>query len=140
VDPVNEAEAPPVDSLEAVLESTETNFAAAMDDGDSDAAVAAILTLDTAIVEWSRDTLQSDQVTRARAALRSMISRLGAAATAGLRDEREVLGPVIEAALSARKVAREEKAWAVSDALRDGLDAAGIEVRDTADGVEWHLR
>ncbi len=140
VDPVNEAEAPPVDSLEAVLESTETNFAAAMDDGDSDAAVAAILTLDTAIVEWSRDTLQSDQVTRARAALRSMISRLGAAATAGLRDQREVLGPVVEAALSARKVAREEKAWAVSDALRDGLDAAGVEVRDTADGVEWHVR
>jgi cysteinyl-tRNA synthetase len=28
----------------------------------------------------------------------------------------------------------------VSDALRDGLDAAGIEVRDTADGVEWVIR
>jgi hypothetical protein len=131
---------PQADSLEAVLATTEAHFAAALDGGDSDAAVAAILTLDTAILEWSRDTLQSDQVTRARASLRSMITRLGAAATAGLRDERDVLGPVVEAALSARRVARDEKAWAVSDALRDGLDAAGIEVRDTTDGVEWLLR
>jgi hypothetical protein len=133
-------DSPEADSLEAALKTSEAQFAEAMDDGDADAAVAAILTLDSAIVEWSRDTLQSDQVTRARASLRSMISRLGAAATAGLRDERDVLGPVVEAALTARRVAREEKAWAVSDALRDGLDTAGIEVRDTPDGVEWLVR
>ena len=69
-------------------------------------AVAAILELEAAIVEWSRDTLQSDDVDRARAALRSMIVRLGAAATEGVRDVREVLGPVVEAALAARVVAR----------------------------------
>jgi hypothetical protein len=134
------SDSPEADSLESVLTASEASFALAMDSGDADAAVAAMLALDTAIVEWSRDTLQSDQVTRARASLRSMISRLGAAATAGLRDERDVLGPVVEAALTARRVARKEKAWAVSDALRDGLDAAGIEVRDTPDGVEWLLR
>ncbi len=128
------------DSLESVLASAEASFETAMTDGNADGAVAAMLALDTGIVEWSRDTLQSDQLTRARASLRSMISRLGEAAKGGLRDEREVLGPVVEAALTARRVAREEKAWAVSDALRDGLDAAGIEVRDTADGVEWLVR
>ena len=69
-----------------------------------------------------------------------MIVKLGTAATDGLRDPRAVLGPVVEAALAARRVAREEKAYAVSDAVRDGLDAAGIEVRDTADGVEWVIR
>ena len=63
--------------------------------------------------------------------------RLGAAATEGVRDTRDVLGPVVEAALAARVVARSEKAFAVSDAIRDGLAAAGIEVRDTADGAEW---
>ncbi len=81
--------------------------------------------------------MQSDDVDRARAALRSMVVRLGEAATGGLRDEREVLGPVVEAALAARVVARTEKAFAVSDAIRDGLIAAGIEVRDTPDGAEW---
>ena len=66
-----------------------------------------------------------------------MIVRLGNAATEGVRDVREVIGPVVEAALAARVVARSEKAFAVSDAIRDELVAAGIEVRDTPDGAEW---
>ncbi len=124
-------------SLADAARSLEAEFDQAVANGDADAAVAAILNLEMAIVEWSRDTLQSDEADQARAALRSMISRLGTVATGGLRDEREVLGPVVEAALNARAVARTEKAFAVSDALRDGLTAAGIEVRDTEDGVEW---
>ncbi|HSM67463.1 MAG TPA: hypothetical protein VK860_14235 [Ilumatobacteraceae bacterium] len=125
------------DSLVAAARLQEAAFDAALDVRDADAAVAAILELESAIVEWSRDTLQSDDVDRARAALRSMIVRLGAAATEGVRDVREVLGPVVEAALAARVTARSEKAFAVADAIRDELVAAGIEVRDTPDGVEW---
>jgi hypothetical protein len=115
----------------------EAAFDEALATRDADAAVAAILELESAIHEWSRDTLQSDDVDRARAALRSMTVRLGTAATEGVRDVREVLGPVVEAALAARVVARSEKAFAVSDAIRDELTAAGIEVRDTPNGVEW---
>ena len=126
-----------IDSLAAATATHETAFAAALEARDADGAVAAILELESAIVEWSRDTLQSDDVDRARAALRSMIVRLGAAATEGVRDVREVLGPVVEAALAARVVARSEKAFAVSDAIRDELVKAGIEVRDTPDGVDW---
>jgi hypothetical protein len=127
------------DSLEVATTVCERRFDEALAAGDARAAVAAVLGLDAAIAEWSADTLQSDQVDRARAALRSMIVRLGEAATVGLRDPREVLGPVVEAALDARRAAREQRAFAVADALRDGLTAAGVEVRDTADGVEWHL-
>ncbi len=126
-----------IDSLAAAARVHEADFDAALGRRDADGAVAAILGLDAAIMEWSRDTLQSDDLDRARAALRSMIVRLGAAATDGVRDVREVLGPVVEAALAARVVARTEKAFAVSDAIRDGLAEAGIEVRDTAQGVEW---
>jgi len=125
------------DSLASAAKLHETAFTTALGERDADGAVAAILELESAIVEWSRDTLQSDDIDRARAALRSMIVRLGAAATEGVRDVREVLGPVIEAALAARVVARSEKAFAVSDAIRDQLAAAGIEVRDTPDGAEW---
>ncbi len=125
------------DSLAGAAKHHETAFGEALDARDADAAVAAILQLESAIVEWSRDTLQTDDVDRARAALRSMIVQLGAAATEGVRDTREVLGPVVEAALAARVVARSEKAFAVSDAIRDQLAAAGIEVRDTPDGAEW---
>ena len=127
-------------SLGATASRLESEFAAAIDIGDATKAVACILDLDSSITEWSADTLQSDEMDRARRALRSMIVKLGDAATNGLRDEREVLGPVVAAALDARRVAREEKAYAVSDAVRDGLDAAGIEVRDTADGVDWIIR
>jgi hypothetical protein len=125
------------DSLAAAAKLHEAAFGAALGARDADGAVAAILDLESAIVDWSRDTLQSDDIDRARAALRSMVVRLGAAATEGVRDSREVLGPVVEAALAARVVARSEKAFAVSDAIRDGLTAAGIEVRDTPDGAEW---
>jgi hypothetical protein len=124
-------------SLASASKLHEAEFDAALAARDADGAVAAILQLESAIVEWSRDTLQSDDVDRARAALRSMIVRLGAAATEGVRDVREVLGPVVEAALAARVVARSEKAFAVSDAIRDGLGGAGIEVRDTPAGAEW---
>jgi len=124
-------------SLHAVTVRLEAAFDLALGARDADAAVAAVLTLETAIVEWSRDTLQGDDLDRARAALRAMILRLGAAATDGVRDIRDVLGPVVEAALAARVTARTEKAFAVSDAIRDNLTAAGIEVRDTPEGVEW---
>ncbi len=124
-------------SLAATAKLHEARFDEALDARDADGAVAAILQLESAIVDWSRDTLQSDDVDRARAALRSMIVRLGAAATEGVRDLRDVLGPVVEAALAARVVARSEKAFAVSDAIRDQLAEAGIEVRDTPHGTEW---
>ena len=125
------------DSLAGAAKLHEAAFTTALATRDADSAIAAILELESAIVEWSRDTLQSDDVDRARAALRSMIVRLGAAATDGVRDVRDVIGPVVEAALAARVVARSEKAFAVSDAIRDELSAAGIEVRDTPDGAEW---
>jgi len=125
------------DSLAAVTKLDEAAFDEALTARDADAAVAAVLQLESAIVEWSRDTLQSDEIDRARAALRSMIVRLGTAATQGLRDIREVVGPVVEAALAARVVARAEKSFVVSDAIRDELVKAGIEVRDTPDGADW---
>jgi cysteinyl-tRNA synthetase len=125
--------------LAAEAARLEAEFDAALADRNADGAVAAILSLDAAMVEWARDTLQGDEMQRARTSLRSMIVRLGAAASGGVRDPREVLGPVVDAALAARVTARREKAYAVSDAIRDNLTAAGIEVRDTADGAEWVL-
>ncbi len=128
-----------IPSLAGDAARLEAEFDAALAARNADGAVAAILSLDAAMVEWARDTLQGDEMSRARASLRSMIVRLGAAASDGVRDPRQVLGPVVEAALAARVTAREEKAYAVSDAIRDNLTAAGIEVRDTTDGAEWVL-
>jgi cysteinyl-tRNA synthetase len=129
-----EAETP---SLAADAARLEAAFHAAITARDADRAAGRVLELDAAIIQWSRDTLQGDEMDRARASLRSMIVRLGAAAKGGVRDPRELLGPVVEAALAARVTAREDKAYAVSDAIRDNLAAAGIEVRDTPSGADW---
>ena len=127
-------------SLAESTRAAEAAFRAAMAAGDADGAVAAVLALDDAITAWSADTLQSDEMDRARAARRAMVVQLGQAATDGLRDPRESVAPVVEAALSLRAAVRAERRYDLSDLLRDELAAAGVEVRDTGGGVEWELR
>jgi hypothetical protein len=127
-------------SLAGSTQAAEAAFDAALAAGDADGAVAAALHLDDAITAWSSDTLQSDEMDRAHAALRSMVVRLGQAATDGLRDPRQVVSPVVEAALVVRAAVRAERRYDLSDLLRDELAAAGVEVRDTPAGVEWELR
>lgn len=69
-----------------------------------------------------------------------MISRLGEIAISGLREPRSVVAPFVEGLLAIRKVVRAEKRFDLSDVVRDSLLQAGIEVRDTKDGVEWVLK
>ncbi|MFZ9628043.1 MAG: hypothetical protein ACO3C1_01680 [Ilumatobacteraceae bacterium] len=115
-------------------------FDDAIERRDAPAAVAAVLELDDAIVAWSADTLQSDEMERARTLLRSMIVRLGEVSGRGLVDPRDVLAPVVEVALAARREVRLAKRYDLSDLIRDGLADAGVEVRDTPDGQVWELR
>ena len=126
-------------SLRAEVDRLRTAFEARLAAGDAEGALAAALELEDAIHAWSADTVQGDHVDRARAALRAMLVDLASAAATGLRDEREVLGPVVDVALAARQLAREHKDFAMSDLVRDRLAAAGIEVRDTPDGPEWSV-
>ena len=134
------ASSPSPTSLLASVESSRAAFDAALAVGDADGAVEAVLTLESAIRAWSADTLQSDERDRAVATLRSMISRLGEIAISGLRDPRAVVGPFVEGLLAIRKTVRAEKRFDLSDVVRDQLLAAGVEVRDTKDGVEWVLK
>jgi hypothetical protein len=127
-------------SLAESSRTAEATFRDAMAAGDADGVVAAVLALDDAITAWSADTLQSDEMDRARAARRAMVVQLGQAAAKGLRDPRLAVAPVVEAALSLRAVVRAEQRYDLSDLLRDELAAAGVEVRDTGEGVVWELR
>jgi len=122
------------------IDRLEAAFATALDGGDGDAAVTAMLELDETIVAWSRDSLQSDHLDRARSVLRSMMVRLGAAAGEGLRDRGAVVGPFVDAVLAARAALRERGDYESADRLRDGLLAEGVEIRDTEGGTEWELR
>jgi hypothetical protein len=125
--------------LDVDTERCRADFDAAMEARDAAGAVRATLDLEASIRSWSADTLQSDAREKATAALRSMITRLGDAATSGVRDPRDVVGPFVEAMLQMRAVVRAEKRYDLSDLIRDSFVALGVEVRDTPNGVEWHL-
>jgi cyanophycinase-like exopeptidase len=140
-DPAVSEEPPRVRSpLLAEVAKLEQAFAGALTARQATEAAEAILTLDRTIVEWSADTLQSDEPDRARAVLHSLVHRLGEVASVGLRDPRDVLAPVIERLLALRAELRAERAWQIADRVRDRLIAAGIELRDTPDGTTWSLR
>ena len=129
-----------VPSLRAAVERLRDEFAACLASGDADGALAAALELEGAIHDWSADTLQGDDIDVARGALRAMLVDLASAATTGLRDERDVIAPLVAIALEIRERARAAKDFAVSDLVRDLLAEAGVDVRDTPAGQEWDLR
>lgn len=117
----------------------ESAFDDALVRSDSEAAVRAVLELESTICAWSADTLGSDAMDRAHAALRSMIVRLGEVAVRGLADPRDALDPVMQVVLEVRRTVRDEKRYDLSDLLRDRLAEAGLEIRDTPSGPEWHF-
>jgi hypothetical protein len=127
-------------NLRQATERLDSEFSVAIAGGNADAAARAALDLDDAIAGWSVDTLQSDDLDFARSVLRSMITRLAGAATGGLRDPREVVGPFVDVLLELRAQVRADKRFDLSDIIRDRLAAINVEVRDTPQGVEWGFR
>jgi cyanophycinase-like exopeptidase len=132
-------DAPEGASLRADTDRTVAAFDAALAARDVDGCVAAILDLEQALLDWSADTLTSDEGDHARASLRRMVLRLGELATVGARDPAEVVGPYVQALLDLRARARAAGDYASSDWIRDRLGEVGVEVRDTPAGAEWHL-
>lgn len=122
-------------SLGDAVASLEARFDAALDARSPADAVAAALDLEAALVEWSADSLQSDEADRARAALRSMVVRLGERA----RDPADVAAPFVEALLEVRARARSAGDYEGADAVRDRLVEAGVEVNDAREGTGWRL-
>ena len=102
--------------------------------------MAAVLDLEQALVDWSADTLTSDQAEHARTVLRRMVVRLGTLAASGDSDPRTRLAPFVAALLDLRAQARAGRDFATADRIRDRLAAAGVEVRDTPGGAGWDLR
>jgi hypothetical protein len=122
------------------VERLDAEAGAAFERGDATAVTEAILGLEDLVTEWSTETFSGDEMDRARRTLRGLVARLGEAATGGLRDPRDVVGPYVDALLAARADLRAAKRYDAADALRDRLLAIGVEVRDTPAGVEWELR
>jgi cyanophycinase-like exopeptidase len=125
-------------SLAGAADRLDAAFGQALADRDVDGCVTAILELEQVIVDWSADT-DVEEGEHARTVLRGMVVRLGRLADAGARDPREVLAPFVDTLVEVRARARAGRDWATSDWIRDQLDSAGVEVRDTPTGATWHL-
>jgi hypothetical protein len=127
-------------SLREIAQAARQSFDDDIAAGNADGALTACLELESAIHQWSADTLQSDDIDVARRTLRAMIVDLATAAVDGLKDTRETLGPLVEIALELRTAARAERNFAQSDLIRDRLAVAGIDVRDTPEGQTWEIQ
>ena len=136
-----EDDRPGGDTLEAVLEGAYRDALAAMaDDLNTPIALAAALRGATAIVKADRaDPLSGASSRSAQAFLDRIEALLGIVrAPDALEGEPDDgLEAEVEALLAARTEARAAKDWSRADAIRDDLDALGIEVMDTPSGPTW---
>ncbi|GAC56887.1 cysteine--tRNA ligase [Gordonia hirsuta DSM 44140 = NBRC 16056] len=124
------------------------DFAAALDD---DLGVpAALAAVHNAVREGNTALAHGDDASAARIAaqVRAMTAVLGTDPLdphwndAGAADDaaHTALDVLVGAELQRRADARAAKDWTVADQVRDRLAAAGVEVTDTPDGVQWALQ
>lgn len=112
-------------------------FDAAMATGDALRAADAVVSLEETLHAWRSDVTQSDEMDRARQTLHRLVLRLARTTQAGLHDHRQLVAPLVEVLLDLREDARTERAFELGDRIRDHLQEAGVEVRDTGDGADW---
>jgi cysteinyl-tRNA synthetase len=129
----------PAVPLRDEMTELEGAFIAALERGAIPDAVAALLDLDAAIEARLHSGEDSPDLDNASATLRSLIVRLGDVAAGGGADPRATLAPLVDTLLELRAAARANRDWTTADVIRDRLAAAGIEVRDGADGATWVL-
>lgn len=123
--------------LPEVIRGAERGFEGAVGARDAGGMVEVILGLETAIKQWESDTDEDQGTEQARALLRGLIGRLGRAAQDGLADPRDRLRPAVEPLLALRDTLRGEGNFAAADAIREALEAAGLDIGDTPDGTRW---
>ncbi|HVH64641.1 MAG TPA: hypothetical protein VM674_01290 [Candidatus Acidoferrum sp.] len=116
------------------------DFDRAIEQSDSDAAVATLLEFDTQIADWAAQSRDREDLEEARSIYRGMLVRFAEGAKRGLAGPREPVAPFIELALRLRDEARRERRYPEADLVRDALADLGIKVRDTPVGPQWSSR
>ena len=85
-----------------------------------------------------------DSLTQVRAMLAVLgldpLAQPWAASDTGSERMRDIIQSLVQVALDQRASARARKDYATADALREGLEKAGIAIEDTRDGPRWEIR
>lgn len=98
----------------------------------------------TAVFEWVsvvNSLLQKPDVSRADLeAAEALFNELNGVLRIANEPETELLDQDIEALIQERAEARKSKNWARADEIRDQLDAEGIVLEDTPQGMRWRRK
>ncbi len=141
--------------LAAAIDEARSAFVGAMDDDfNTSAALAAIFALATkanTYLDQAKNQVSTSVTLRAMDTLIELLGVLGVESVRPADNEyplevvelaREVAGyegndptEAVSALIEARAQARQEKNWATADAIRDGINALGLVVEDTAAGT-----
>lgn len=130
------------DSSVDIAELEEGCYAAMNDDFNSPVLIAHLFDA-VRIINSARDrkeNLTTDDLQRLKMVMHTFIFEV-----MGLLDETrqgagsEVMEGLMTLILDIRKQARDNKDWSTSDQIRDRLKAAGIEIKDTKEGMEWSM-
>lgn len=75
-----------------------------------------------------------------RPATAPSIPEVVAETTPAAPSARDLIAPAVDRLITLRAAARAEKRYADADAIRDAIEALGVELVDQADGVSWSVR
>lgn len=126
------------EALRTAVAEQERSFHGALGRHDLPAAARSLL----ALVDLASDRVGSGHDGNhldARPTLRALIVRLAEAAAAA-EGRAQLVGPLTDALVEARRAARSDRDWVTADAIRGSLEALGVELQDSADRTTWSLR
>jgi len=128
----------PDPALRELASATRAQFIAAMnDDFDTPKAVAGLFDLGRAINRARSEQAAAADIETARAVMLELSGALGFRLDAAKQSDFGEAEPFIDLLVSVRDQLRAAKQWSISDLIRDGLNAKGIEIADGADGSTW---
>ena len=145
VDRIGAEDPPGDDRLGDRLDALYTRALLAMlDDLNTPEAIAASLE-GVRLINGIGENLNGASARRARAWLGQINTLLGIVyheteTAAPPSDEADPLAEKVEALLAEREAARQAKDYARADAIRDEIDAMGIEVMDSPEGTTWRRK
>ena len=88
------------------------------------------------LINDGKETISADDLISLRQELLRFVEGVLGLSSAQANESGQ-LAPVMDLVLTLRQQAREQKDWATSDKIRDGLAAAGITVKDGKEGTTW---
>jgi cysteinyl-tRNA synthetase len=123
------------------------SFRREMDDDFNTPRVLALIFDEARALNRAFDSKKYKGLEKRVAAFRSMCDILGLSQTAYFERKKErwlkrgvVAASEIDALISQRDIARQQKNWAEADRIRDELQAKGIVIEDTSAGTVWKVK